>query len=109
MAKAICSPGLVPRGADGVGQQLEGRLVRAQVGRKSALVTDGGVELLVLQDLLEVVEGLDAPTERVPEGVGALRHQHELLHVQGVVGVGTAVDHVHQRHRQARSAPTPPR
>ena len=39
--------------------------------------------------------------------LGADRRDHELLHVEPVLGVGTAVDHVHQRHGQ-HAALSPP-
>ena len=44
--------------------------------------------------------GLDAPAQRLAERGGADRHQHELLEVDGVVGVGAAVQHVQHRNGQ---------
>ena len=44
--------------------------------------------------------GLGTPTQRLAEGGGADRHQHELLEVDGVLGVGAPVQHVQHRHRQ---------
>jgi hypothetical protein len=35
------------------------------------------------------------------------RHDHELLDVDAVVGMGAAVEDVHHRHRQARQGPPP--
>ncbi len=40
------------------------------------------------------------PLERLPEGRRREGSQHELLEVDGVVGVGAPVDHVQERHRQ---------
>jgi len=36
----------------------------------------------------------------IGEGREADRHDHELLEIERIVGVGAAVDHVHHRHRQ---------
>ena len=46
------------------------------------------------------VVGLGAPAQRLAEARRADRHDHELLEVDGVVGVHAAVDDVHHRHRQ---------
>ena len=53
-----------------------------------------------MQDLLEHVVGLGAPAQRLGERGGADRHDHELLHVDVVVGVLATVEHVHHRHGQ---------
>ena len=74
--------------------------VVGQIGGETAFVADGGVELLVVQHLLEVVEDLAAAAEGVAERVEAQRHDHELLHVDRVVGVLAAVDDVHHRRGQ---------
>ena len=73
-------------------------------GAKPSFVADGRLELLRLQHLLEVVEDLDAAAQGVAEGVEAQRHDHELLHVDRVVGVRAAVDDVHHRRRQQPGA-----
>ena len=44
--------------------------------------------------------GLGAPAQRLAEGGRADGHQHELLEVDGVVGVRAAVQHVQHRHGQ---------
>ena len=44
--------------------------------------------------------GLRSPPQRLREGSGADRHEHELLEVDVVVGVGPAVDDVHHRDRE---------
>ena len=46
------------------------------------------------------MEHLGAHAQGFLEGGGAVGHQHELLEIQAVGGVGATVDHVHQRHRQ---------
>ena len=52
------------------------------------------------QHLLERVEHLDAHAEAFGKGVGADRHDHELLRVDVVRRVRAAVEDVHHRHRQ---------
>ena len=60
---------------------------------------DGG-EPATLQHLLERVVDLGAPAQRLTEGRGADRGDHEFLDVDAGVGVGAAVEDVHHRHRQ---------
>ena len=82
------------------------RLVGLEVGREAALVADAAAEAAVVQVLLEVVERLRAHAQALAERGGADRHDHELLEVDRVVGVGAAVDDVHHRHGQhARRLP----
>ncbi len=88
--------GLFDRGEDHVDR---GGVVR-QIGREAAFVADGRAEPLVVQHLLEMVEDLAAATDRVAEPLEAQRHDHELLHVDRVVGVLAAVDDVHHRRGQ---------
>ena len=71
-----------------------------EVGREAALVADGGGQAAVVEHLLEHVVGLGAPPQRLGEAGRADRHDHELLEVDVVVGVGAAVEDVHHRHRQ---------
>ena len=49
---------------------------------------------------LQVVEDLDAHAQAVAEAGGSHRHDHELLEVDVVVGMGAAVEDVHHGHRQ---------
>ena len=60
---------------------------------------------LRVDQLLQRVEDLGAVAQRLAKRRRAERHDHELLHVDAVVGVRAAVDHVHQRHRQLPSRP----
>ena len=53
-----------------------------------------------MQRLLERVEDLGAHPQALRERAGAGRDDHELLEVDGVVGVRAAVEDVHHRHRQ---------
>ncbi len=75
-------------------------LVGLQVGREAALVAHGRREPRVVQRALERVEDLGARAQRLGEARRAHRHDHELLEVDLVVGVGAAVEHVHHRHGQ---------
>src|SRR5690606_18350281 len=68
-------------------QYLGGLGVALQVGGEAALVADVGVVAARAKHLLEVVEGLDTGPQRRAEVGEAVRRQHELLHVYGVVGV----------------------
>ena len=81
-------------------QQRERLLVRRQVRREAAFVAERGREVALLQQRLERVVRLDAPAQGLGEARGADRREHELLHVDVGVGVGAAVEHVHERHRQ---------
>ena len=69
-------------------------------GREAALVADAGAEAAGAQHLLERVVGLDPGAERLGEGLEPERHEHELLDVDVVVGVGAAVQDVELGHRQ---------
>ena len=53
-----------------------------------------------MQRRLQMVEHLGAHPQRLGEGARADGHDHELLEVDAVVGVGAAVEHVHHRHGQ---------
>ena len=53
-----------------------------------------------MQQLLEHVVGLGSPAQGLREAGSADRHDHELLEVHVVVGVGTTVEHVHHGNGQ---------
>ena len=76
------------------------RLLGVDVGGEAALVADGGVVAGVLEQLLERVEHLGAGAQGLAEALGPHRQDHELLDVERVVGMGAAIDDVHQRRRQ---------
>ena len=57
-------------------------------------------EAALLQQAAQRVVRLGAPAQRLGEAHRADRREHELLEVDVAVGVGAAVQHVHQRHRQ---------
>ena len=96
----MSSPGREAGPVDGLDQQAAGVLVAGQVGGEAALVADGGRHAPLVQQRLERVVRLHAPAQALREGGRADRHDHELLEVHRVVGVGAAVEHVHHRHRE---------
>ena len=92
---------LVAGGTDGLQDQLDGILVAAQaVGSKAALVAHGGHVLHVLDQLLQRLEHLGAPTQALGEAGSAHGHHHELLGIHGGVSVCAAVEDVHHGHGQ---------
>src|SRR5437588_446 len=60
----------------------------------------GRHELLFVQCLLQRVKRLDACAQRIGERLEAGGNDHELLHVEIVVRMNAAIDHVHLRYRQ---------
>ena len=67
------------------------------LGGEAALVTDGRGHAAGVDDLLEGMERLGTVAKGFTEGRSAHRNDHELLQVEVVVGVSTAVDDVHHR------------
>ena len=100
IASAMSLPSLKPAAFDGLGDQVERGAVALQVGGEAALVAETGGQALLLQHRLEGVVDLGALLQRLAEGRGADRGDHELLDVDVGVGVRAAVDDVHHRHRQ---------
>ncbi len=96
MSSPGLKPGLLDRGHDEV-ERVAGA---GEVGGEAALVADRGRQALVREALLERVEHLRAPANRLGQRRRADRHDHEFLDVDRVVGVLAAVDDVHHRHRQ---------
>ena len=85
---------------DRVDQEVERGLVGLEVRREAALVSSAGREPLLAQDPLQRVVGLGSHPQALREGLRARRDDHELLKVDLVVGVGSAIEHVHHRHRE---------
>ena len=90
----------VPGPLGGLEDRLAGVVGRAEVGSEAALVADARREAALLEERLQRVVALDADPERLGERRRAGGHEHELLEVERVLGVGAAVDDVHQRHGQ---------
>jgi hypothetical protein len=55
-----------------------------------------------MQTLLQRVEDFGAAAQALGEARRADRHDHELLEVDRIVGMGAAVQDVHHRDRQGR-------
>src|SRR5262249_10845503 len=78
-------------------EEVERLLVALELGGEAPLVPDGGGEPLAMQQLSERVIDLDALANGLGERRRAVRHDHELLEVEVVVGVPAAVDDIHER------------
>ena len=96
-AEADLLAGLVARPLDGGEDEGEGLSVGLEVGGEPALVADGGLVALLLQNGLEVMEDLAAHADGLGDAAGAHGQDHALLEVEVVVGVGPAVEDVHHR------------
>ena len=86
--------GHAPGPLDRLEEQGHGVLVGRQVGRETALVAHGRGQTALGQHRPQGVVRLGAPAQRFRERSGAHRHDHELLEVDGVLGVRAAVEHV---------------
>ena len=84
---------------------LDRLLVRAEIGSEASFVTHRGGEAAMAEHPLERREHLRPATHRLAQRPGAEGRDHELLEVHVVVGMGTAIDDVHQRHRHQEGAP----
>ena len=93
-------PGGVAGVLDGFLDQVQCRAVGRQVRREATFVAQAGGEALFLEDGLEGVVDLNTPAQALGEGLGTQRNNHEFLDVDVGIGVGTAVEDVHQRNRQ---------
>ena len=82
---------------------LERLFVRLEVRRETALVAYAAAESRIMQNLLQRVVDLGAPTKRLGERGGADRHDHELLEVDVVVRMNAAVQDVHHRRGEQMS------
>ena len=92
---------LVSRLGHGLQQQLDGLLVALEPRREPPFVAHAGAVALLCQHALERrVRYLRAGAQGLGKGAQAPGDQHELLHVDVVVGVGAAVDHVEHGHGQ---------
>src|SRR5436190_787909 len=75
-------------------------LVGFEVGSKTSFVADAGGVTFFLQDGFEGMKNLRTHTQGFMKGICAYRHNHELLKINVVISVRTAVDDIHHRHRQ---------
>ena len=88
---------------DGREDHIDRRGVVGEIRCKAAFVANRRAEPLVVEHLLERVEDFAATADRVAKPLDAQRHDHELLHVDRVVGMLAAVDDVHHRGGQEPS------
>ena len=91
---------LVTGGLDGGGDGIEGIGGGREIGSKATFVAHGGRETLSLQHLLEGVEDFGAGAEGFREGPEVHGTNHELLEIDGCVGVSAAVHDVHHGNGQ---------
>ena len=74
---------------------VQGLLVGGEVGSEAALVADAAAQAGIVKDFLQGVVDLGAPAQCLGEGGSADGHDHELLEVNVVVGMGAAVQDIH--------------
>ncbi|CAN4037195.1 Core-binding (CB) domain-containing protein, partial [Dysosmobacter welbionis] len=75
----------------GLDNDLQGVLVLLQIGGVAALVAHtGSGSAVLLQHSLQGVKHLGTAAQGLPEGGGGDRHNHELLDLHIVGGVGAA-------------------
>ena len=84
----------------GLGDVLERLGIGLKVGGKAALVAHAAAQAGLVQHALEGVVDLGAPTQALGKARGAHRHDHELLEVDVIVGMHTAVEDVHHGRGQ---------
>ena len=94
------APRLQARRLDGLDQQLQRLGGGVDLRSEPALVTDRGGQAAPRELRRQRVEHLGPPPEPLGERGRTQRDQHELLQLQGIVGVPSTVDHVHHRDRQ---------
>ena len=87
---------------DGPEHHLDGLLVGVEVGREAAFVADPRDVARLREDVSERVEHLRPEAQCLGKGRSPRGHDHELLEVHLVIGVGAAVEHVHHRQRKQR-------
>ena len=101
----MSSPGLKPACSIGLQDHVEGGLVRRQVGREAAFVADQRSTVpCSCSSALQRWKTSTPQRTASEKRRRAHRHDHELLHVDVVVGMRAAVDDVHHRHRQRAGA-----
>ena len=89
-------PGLL----DTLQDDLQRRFVGLEIRGKSALIAHGCVELHGVQHFFQGMKNLGATAQRFGKCRGTHRQDHEFLEIDVVIGMRTAVDDVHHRHRQ---------
>ena len=87
-------------GLYGAHDETQGFVGGFEVWREAAFIADVGVVAGVFQCLAQRVKNFGSHAQRLTEGRRADWQDHKLLKVDGIVGVRTAVDDVHERHGQ---------
>ena len=100
MASATSSPGAEPGFADRLDDEIQRGPVVLEVGGEAPLVADARGQAALLDHGLQRLVDLGPPAQRLGEGGGADRGDHELLDVHVVIGVRAAVEDVHHRDGQ---------
>ena len=90
---------LVTSVGDGFGNSSQSIFVGGQVRRETTFVTHGGIQATGFEHGFQVMEDFGTHTQGVGKVLGTDRLHHELLDIDVVVRVFTAVDDVHHRHR----------
>ena len=113
----VIGPEIVGRDAlaqaeiDRLHDQPQRCLIRFAARRESALIADRRREVLFFEQRLERMKRFDAGAQRLRKTRLADGHDHELLHLEAIVGVPAAVEHIHERRREdarASAAEIPP-
>lgn len=81
-------------------QKLDGRLVAGNGRSVSALIPHSRVQPLFRQHMAQRVKRFRAPAHAFGKRLRAHGHEHKLLHIDSIVRVRAAIEHVHHRHGQ---------
>ena len=95
---------MIARRVDRVEHEVDRFAIGREARREAALVADAGREAALLEQAAQRVKDLRAGAQRVGERRHARGHDHEFLKVDVGVRVRAAVEDVHHRHGQQRSA-----
>ena len=90
----------IPGHIDGLHEQFQRSLIGGQIGGESPFIADVGPETTPGDHLLEGVVDLDPGAKRLGVGGEAGGHHHELLDVDRVGSMCTAIEHVETGHRK---------
>ena len=99
--------GFVTSGLDRLHEQFECHAILGEIGGEASLITDVGRKTLCGEDLVEGVIGLHTRTKGITKCAESSRHEHELLHVDRVGGVGASVEDVQHRNWEGARRRTP--
>ena len=92
--------GLEARRLDGLDAKFQRRLGGGQIGGKAAFIANIGVVARLFQRGFQHMKHFRPPAHRFFQRGCADGQDHEFLKINGIVGMDTAIDDVHHRHRQ---------